>query len=205
MLRGNLPSANLSLIKLVFFLPRRKVMQWFSFISGMTAGTFAGTVISALCHVAARSDGVEKREKTSKVNACVIRSDFKWILKTTPLPDILRLPFRGCSQGCDVVLQAQEPVPFGSCEKRACEVGYYIFFLNAFNELSPLLLSAVVAQSLPDFARRTPLTVPDNDLINHGRGIFLSAMCERYFVHLCLQKATRASIFAILLFPHFYF
>lgn len=77
MLTRYLPSANLSLIKFIFFLPRRKAMQWFSFISGMTAGTFAGTVMSALCHVAARSDGVDKREKSSKVNACVIRSDCK--------------------------------------------------------------------------------------------------------------------------------
>lgn len=52
-------------------------MPWFSFLSGMTAGTFAGTMISALCHVAARSDGMEKREKTSTADKCVVRPDVK--------------------------------------------------------------------------------------------------------------------------------
>lgn len=47
-----------------------------SFISGMSVGIFAGMAISALCHVAAKSDGVKKREKTSKANECVIRSLF---------------------------------------------------------------------------------------------------------------------------------
>ncbi len=34
----------------------------------MTAGAFAGIMISALCHIAGKSDAMEKREKTSKVS-----------------------------------------------------------------------------------------------------------------------------------------
>lgn len=51
-------------------------MQWLSFLSGMGVGTFAGTVISAFCRVAAKSDGVEKEEKPPKVNVRVVRSHF---------------------------------------------------------------------------------------------------------------------------------
>ncbi len=48
-------------------------MQWFSFLSGITVGTLAGTVISAFCHVAADSDREENREKAAPVKACAAR------------------------------------------------------------------------------------------------------------------------------------
>lgn len=48
-------------------------MQWFSFLSGISVGTLAGTVISALCHVAADSDHAEKREIAPPVKACAVR------------------------------------------------------------------------------------------------------------------------------------